>query len=240
MNPSGESSRLRRTILLVVSMGILLLLALVNRKLDCHFLKMRAWDVLRVCDLLTLFAISPLGVAIMWDYMDSCEAKARRWLCLVFVLGVFLLGMGFGMHEPSNAMQIAGYSKIQDVRESLLFFDDKLGHWIFFAGMILSLVALSAAETANPFERPIPRWMTALSAIAGASGAVSLYGNMVNDQRTSVDMGVVLACLALIALCHWRSGFAGLNRLPMTLSFYVCLGAGSIATYGVWIVRACL
>lgn len=236
---ASEASRLRRTLLLVVAMGVLLLLALVNRKLECQFLKTRVWDVLRGRDLLTLFALAPLGVAIMWDYVDSCETKARRWTGLAFVIGVFLLGMGFGMHEPANAMQIAGYSKIQAVKESLVFFDDELGHWVFFAGMLATVMALAAAETANPFQEPLKRGLLAIFALAGAAGALSMFGNMVGE-KTDLDMAVVLASLALLALVHWRNGFAGPNRLPMTLSLYVCLGGGAAATYGFWLLRALL
>lgn len=239
VNATGESSRLRRTAALTISMGLLLLAALVNRKFNCPFLRTPVWDVLRGCDLLTLFALSPIGIAIMWDYMNSnsVSAKARRWLGLVFVLGVFLLGMAFGMHEPTNAMQIAGQGKVQAVHDSLAFFDDGLGHWTFFAGMMVVILALAAAETSNPFERPVPRWLGSASIAAGIAGAVSLFGNMINE-KTGADMAVVLASLAIMAAIHWRNGFPSLSRLPMTLCLYLCLSLGAAATYGVWLFKA--
>ena len=240
MNLANDRTRVRRTFILIVSMGILFLLALANRKCDCHFLKMRVWDVLRTCDLLTLFVLSPLGIAIMWDYMGACAGNAKRWISMFFVLGVFLLGMGFGMHEPMLGMAVAGWENIPVVGHSIFFFKEMPGHWIFFLGMVMSILALAMAEMANPFGNEIPRWARALVVFAGLCGAVSLFGNMVNDQGTAFDMSVVVFCLASMIFVHWRQGFISLARLPMTLSLYVCFAVGSLATFGVWLARAVL
>jgi hypothetical protein len=189
-------------------------------------------------DVLTLFVLAPLGIAIMWDFMGVCGGNARRAISMAFVLGVFLLGLGFGMHEPMLGLAVAGWDKAPGVGPSIVFFKEIPGHWAFFLGMLVTIVALVLAETASPFEKPVPRWAFLTALVSGLAGAVSLYGNEVNDQRTSIDMGVVAFCLALVLATHWRQGWTRLGRIPLTFCFYLVFGLGGAAVYATWLLRA--
>lgn len=240
MSESGSQSldsRSKRVLALTVSMAILLLLALLNRKLPLAALSEHALGVLRLRDVFTLFLLTPAGVAIMWLYLDNCGAAAKRGIALLFMLGVLMLGIGFGIHEPMLALSLMGWSKLPDVGESISFFKELPGHWVFFAGMAMTMLSLAMAETSSPLERPLPRWALFAASAAGLAGAVSLFFNEVNDQRTSIDMAVTLACVALIFAAHWRNGLASLAKTPITLTLYLCLGGGAAAVYAVWLFR---
>lgn len=230
---ANDAVRLNRTLALISALAALMLAAWVNRKLETGFLEIRRLDALRLRDLLTLFVLAPLGILLMWELFKVSAPKAGRKLAWLFITAVFLLGMGFGMHEPTNAIRVAGLPAPEALRDSLRFFDDDLGHWIFFAGFALCVLTFAAAETESPFERPLPAWAVSMSILSGLAVAASIYGNMAWED-TAPDLAVMLACLAAVFVCHARHGFVSLKRLPMTLSMYVSLGLGNAATLVHW------
>ncbi len=227
-------SRLRRSSVIAASFGILMLLALVNRKLGWELLDMRTLDVLRLRDFNTLFILTPIGMVLAWEFLQTCGGQGSRLLSCCFMLSVFLLALGFGMHEPMLGMMVAGYGKIPEAGESISYFKEIPGHWLFFAGFVAMSLAICAAELRRPFERPIPGWTLGLSAFAGLATAISIFGNMVKDPRSGRDMGAVAISLLIVLALHWRKGFPSLARLPFTLLIYLGYGLGCASTFLYW------
>lgn len=152
-----QENRLRKTILLMGLVALVIVLATLCRKLELGFLRMKALDALRVCDLLTLFVFAPSIIILGWTLFKTTCKRRSVVLESAVITGIFLLGMGFGMHEPANVLN-GGAHTPKALKESLNFFDNFLGHWIFFAGFILVTVSLSVAETREPQESPVPKW----------------------------------------------------------------------------------
>jgi hypothetical protein len=227
-----HEDRLRKTILLMVLVAAVIVLSTISRKLELGFLRMKALDALRVCDLLTLFVFAPSIIILGWTLFKTTQIRRSVLLEGAVILGIFLLGMGFGMHEPANVLN-GGLHTPKALKDSINFFDNCLGHWIFFAGFMLVTVSLSVAETRDPQDSPVPRWVLTIAIIAGLAVAVSIYGNMVNE-KTFVDIAVLTACLFAMLFFHVINGKASLSRIPITLLLYTGFGIGVLATLLKW------
>lgn len=227
-----HENRLRNTIVLIGMISLVIVLASLSRKLGLGFLKMKALDALRVCDLLTLFVFAPAVIMLGWTLFKETCVRRSVVLESAVILGIFFLGVGFGMHEPANVLN-GGAITPKALKESLNFFDNYLGHWIFFAGFMSLTVSLSVAETRDPLERNVPRWILAAAILAGLAVAAAIYGNMVNE-KTGVDIAVLGASLLAIFVFHMINGRASLLRAPVTLQLYVSFGLGTLATLLKW------
>lgn len=227
-----QENRLRKTILLMGLFAAVIVLSTLSRKLELGVLRMKALDALRVCDLLTLFVFAPSIIMIGWTLFKTTCVRRNVMLEGAVILGIFLLGMGFGMHEPANVLN-GGAHTPKALRESLNFFDNLLGHWIFFAGFTLVTVSLSIAETRDPQETPVPVWARFYAVISGLAVAIAIYGNMVNE-KTSVDLAVLAVCILLMFIFHMLNGKAPFSRIPITLLLYIAFGFGILSTLLKW------
>jgi hypothetical protein len=227
-----QENRLSRTLLLIGLLAAVVALSTLSRKLELHFLRMKALDALRVCDLLTLFVFAPSIIVLGWTLFKTTCVRRSVILESAVILGIFFLGMGFGMHEPANVLN-GGAHTSKALKESLNFFDNYLGHWIFFAGFMLITVSLSIAETRDPQECPVPKWALMFIIIAGLAVAVSIYGNMVHE-KTAVDIAVLTVSLIAMFVFHMINGKASLQRIPITLQLYIAFGIGTLATLLKW------
>lgn len=226
-------NRGRNTVLLVGATGVVIVLAALSRKLQLEFLEMKALDALRVRDLLALFLFAPTVIILGWILLKTTCVGKSVMLEGAVILGIFFLGMGFGMHEPMNVLNGKIANTPKALGESLNFFDNYLGHWLFFAGFVIMTVSLSAAETRDPQENPVPGWILASTIISGLAVAVSIYGNMFNE-KAGVDIAVLGACLLAMFVFHMINGRASLLRIPITLLIYIAFGLGSLATLLKW------
>lgn len=227
-----QENRLRKTILLMGLIAVVIILSTLSRKLELGVLRMKALDALRVCDLLTLFVFAPSIIILGWTLFKTTCLRRNVILQDAVILGIFLLGMGFGMHEPANVLNGGAHTPTA-LKVSLNFFDNLLGHWIFFAGFMLVTVSLSVAETRDPQESPVPKWALSFAVISGFAVAIAIYGNMVNE-KTLVDLAVLAACLLAMFIFHMLNGKAQLSRIPITLLLYIAFGFGILFTLLKW------
>ena len=94
-------------------------------------------------------------------------------------------------------------------------------------------VSLSVAETRDPLEHPIPKWILTIAIMSGLAVGISIYGNMVNE-KTCVDIAVLAVCFFAMFMFHMINGKASLLRIPITLLLYIAFGIGSLATLLKW------
>jgi len=230
----GFEARLKRGSAIAASFGVLMILALVNRKLRWSGMDAHVLDVMRVRDFDTVFVIAPLCVWLVWDYIHSCSGHLSRAVTGVFVMSVFLLGLSFGMHEPALAMMVAGYGSIPKAGESIAYFKEIPGHWLFFLGFAIMTFSACMAEMRKPYEKDLPSWAMAIACFAGLATALSIFGNMFKDPRSGRDMFVVCLSLAATFGTHWRYGFPGFRRAPFALVIYLGYGLSSAAVFLYW------
>jgi hypothetical protein len=226
-----------RTILyLLLALAGLMVLATLNRKgIACFpILGRQIGDGFRVNDYIVTLVLAPLAVIVLYLIYYFRNANRSLGAMLLFLLGIYLIGMNFGMHEPTNFLVARYKGQIpESLHRSLVFFDDELGHYVFFAGFAFIALAGILVDLASPLEEPLSRFATALLTGAGLAVAAAVYVNMVREE-TRADIAV-LASVSLIGLAlHWRHGWISLRRLPHLLMVYAGLGVGALATLIAW------
>ncbi len=151
--------------------------------------------------------------------------------------GVYLLGLGFGMHDPFNAIHMQGGRGLSpELLRSVAYFDDVLGHGFFLAGFMLVSLAVAAAEAATPWRSPVPwPWMSLLGVLGGLAGAV-VWHNMVNE-RTAGDLAALLVTAGVAAAIQAGCRVGSLRRVPVLAMLYLAYGGGAAATIVTWCLR---
>ncbi len=227
----------RRTVSAMISLLCLLCIAAgINRKFPFGILKATAIDLMKVTDLLPMLFFVPLSLICLVLIINAYQGFQRPWILITFVIGTFALGCGFGMHDPFNAILMRVPENVpQSLRASMIFFDDKFGHWLFFAGFILVSLSVSCSELANPAERDFhPFFLLFLYSIS-ALVALAIWKNMIHEE-TSTDIAVLFATCAILIALQAISGNFRLRRMPVLSATYLAYGGGAILSVLTWIL----
>ena len=200
-------------------------------------------DVMRVREALSMFVFAP-AIAVMFWLIYRCIGCGRSYLLIdvLMVLSIYCVACGMGMHDPTNRMATV-YRETgaltPEVRRSLMFFDDQVGHWIFWSGFVLGTWVLGIQQALSPLEQKMGRiWRVGLGFVSAALLWVMLTNLWDEYPKTRVDLCVIAAAVTLplgahAVLCRRVS----LLRLPVLVVIYPAY-LGSIAgTLACWLVR---
>ena len=226
-NDSGH--RILRLLLIGL---IICILAGIHRKYPPHFVQFYVVDILQLTDILAMILFAPLCVLVLWKVFLLYDGICSGFAMACFILGVFALGIGFGMHDTFNSMQRfygASLDALPDACRSVKFFDNKLGHWSFFAGFGMITLAVTFSETRNPLPVPISNRSFVCLLIASSAVAVLICKNMMNEaSSTAADIFTLLAVSAITAVFHLNKGAVPLKKLPVATIIYVAYGGGAV------------
>lgn len=176
-------------------------------------------DVLRWREALSMFLFAPAICAFFWGLVRSVgRGAAHPAVEALAVLAVYFIACGMGMHDPADRLESAypASAMAPALRQSLVYLDDALGHWVFWSGFVLGTWVLGLQQARAPLDRPLPGWAAGLLAAADLALLGVMLTNLWNEYpKTLVDLGVIaLAALPPTAGLVWRRR-AGLRRLPM-------------------------
>jgi uncharacterized BrkB/YihY/UPF0761 family membrane protein len=200
-------------------------------------------DVMRVREALSMFVFAPAISVIFWlIYRTLGRGRSHAAVDVLMVLCIYCLACGMGMHDPANRMAFV-YGRagalMPDVRRSLMFFDDQVGHWIFWSGFVLGTWVLGIQQAFAPLEQKMGApWRVGLGAVSAALLWVMLTNLWDEYPKTRVDLGVIAAAAALPlgVQVSWCRGMS-LLRLPVLAVIYPAY-LGSIAgTLVCWLIR---
>ncbi len=239
-----DGAVLRRLLGLFAALAVICLLAGVSR------MRPPAWqlvslggDVMRVREALSMFVFAPAIAAVFWLlYRTLGRGRSHAAVDVLMVLSIYCVACGMGMHDPANRMETV-YRQTgalaPEVRRSLAFFDDQVGHWIFWAGFVLGTWVLGLQQALAPLEQKMGAvWRAGLGCVSAALLWVMLSNLWDEYPKTRVDLGVIAAAVA-VPLCAWlaRCRRVSLLRLPVLLVI-VPAYVGSIAgTLLCWLIR---
>jgi hypothetical protein len=219
----------------LAAIGGVLVLAALNRKLAWGPLNAPVLGILRSRDVLVMLFFAPLVLLQCLDLFRLLGGFRSAPLTALFVLGGYLLGTGFGMHEPFNRLHILGRSRLSpEWLGPLVYFDDNLGHWIFFAGFGCIVLAGVAAELKARIHAS--RAATGCAGVSGVLVATLVVLNMWRE-RTAIDLAVMASVCTVAALFHARLAPRE-TPPPLTTTVYLGFGGGTLATLALWVLRA--
>jgi hypothetical protein len=212
--PRRVSRGLATTHALLAAQSLVVMLLSINRLssltagyvLPNQFLRWVDLNNMLLLPLASLVAIYALKQHLEYD-SAARWGLAHRLLGFVFVVGVYLLGAGYGDHEVTNYLhaRYCADGDASDLCRIIIFNDDEFSHWVFFAGFVLMNAALMLLQVVFPYEgRPATRDI-ALLALNGLFIGAGVFANLAFEE-IGLDLFVVALLAALSLALLWRRG----------------------------------
>ena len=243
MEEMTDRDVLRRLAWLFAAFSAVCLLAGASRMSPCVWELRTFGDVLRIREALSMFVFAPaLGVLFWLICRTLGRGRSPAAVDALMVLSVYLVACGMGLHDPSNRMESVYRhtgALSPEVRRSLAYLDDQLGHWVFWGGFVLGTWVMGVQQVFAPLkERMAGAWRIGFGCVSAALLWVMLTNLWDEYPKTRADLCVIAAAVlvplaAHLAVCRK----AGLLRLPVLLVIYPAY-LGSIAgTLACWLIR---
>ncbi|HXF62893.1 MAG TPA: hypothetical protein VNK95_14815, partial [Caldilineaceae bacterium] len=198
---AGSATAIARIHGLLTVQTIVVVLLTINRLSSLTLGYVAANGFLRWVDfhnLLTLPLISLVSLVLLKNHLEQLAAAAgvrvRAWLGLVFVLGVYLYGAGYGAHEVTNYLhtRFCASGPADDLCAIVIFNDDSFSHWVWFAGFVLLNGALLLLQADAPLARPLGWGDVAWLALNGLFIAAGIFANLA-FETIGLDLYIVAA-----------------------------------------------
>jgi hypothetical protein len=243
MPPPAGAVSLRPVHLLLAVQSVLIVLLSVNRLSGLTLGYVLPNEFLRWYDLhnmLFLPIASTVASFALWKVVAGVGAlpddRARWWLGLLFVIGVYLLAAGYGDHEVTNYLHsrfcpVGGAGLDADLCRIVVFNDDAFSHYVFFLGYIAVNTSLMLLQVVAPWPGPVSGRDLALVAANGLFIALGIFANLAFEE-IGLDL-VVVALLAVVALALLRRH----RRQPLLVYYSVAYALSSVATLAVQVLR---
>jgi len=181
-------------------------------------------------NMLTLPLVSILAFYLLKKAVEAngtpTSAGAHLAVNLAFVAGIYLLGAGYGDHEVTNYLhsRFCGRGDASELCRIVVFNDDELSHWVFFAGFVLVNAALMLLQALFPRREAMSGRDSALIALNAVLIGAGIFANLA-FERIGLDLYVV-ALLTLVAFVLLRR----LGRQPLLVYYATAYGLGLVAT----------
>lgn len=218
--------------LLTVQTLIILLLS-INRLSSLTVGYVAPNEFLRWVDFHNLLTLPLLGLVTLYYLKELLAAdpvqrggRAYGLIGLLFVIGIYLYGAGYGAHEVTNYLHIrfCPEGTASDLCRIIIFTDDEFSHWIWFAGFVLINLTLLLTQALFAYRGEWRRRDRLLLIGNGLFVAVGIFANLAFEE-IGLDLYVVAQLALLTVGLWWRVG-----RQPLLLYYAVAYWVGLIAT----------
>ena len=229
----AAASGLGRIHALLAVQSLVVMLVSINRLSRLTLGYVAPNEFLRWVDLhnmLTLPLVSILAFYLLKKAVEAngtpASARAHLAVNVAFVAGIYLLGAGYGDHEVTNYLhsRFCGRGDASPLCRIVVFNDDELSHWVFFAGFVLVNAALMLLQALFPRREAMSGRDSTLIALNAVLIGAGIFANLA-FERIGLDLYVV-ALLALVAFVLLRR----LGRQPLLVYYATAYGLGLVAT----------
>lgn len=223
---------MRRIHLLLTVQTLVVILISINRLSSLTTGYVAANEFLRWVDfhnMLTLPLISLVAFYFLKVTLEGNQTPRRQGyqvVGLLFFLGLYLYGVGYGAHEVTNYLHVRFCldAPSSDLCRIISFNDDDFSHWIWFIGFTLINAALLLTQALFPTGQKVARTDLGWLGFNGLFIALGIFANLAFEP-IGLDLYVVLA-LALLA----GGGWGRYGRQPLFVYYTIAYAVGLVAT----------
>lgn len=225
--------KLGRIHLLLTIQTVIILLLSVNRLSSLTQGYVAANEFLRWVDLNNMLVLPLISLIAFYYLKETLEHKQTRRsgaayqaVGLLFVLGIYLFGAGYGDHEVTNYLhaRFCGEDTTSDLCRIVIFNDDEFSHWVWFAGFVLINLVLLLTQALFLYKGSMDRRDTGWLIANGLFVALGIFANLAFEE-IGLDLYIV-ALLALLAVGLW----ARYGRQPLFLYYTTAYVVGLVGT----------
>lgn len=228
---SSPSKPFRTLHLLLTVQSVVIILLSINRLSNLTTGYLASNEFLRWVDFnnmlpLPLASITAFWFTKQWLEYDSPQRNrsAHVLLALLFVLGAYITGAGYGSHEVTNYLHARFCTENTDILcQIVVFNDDEFSHWVFFAGFVMTNLAILGLGLLFP-HRSLRGRNLVLVIVNGLFIGLGVFANLA-FEAIGLDLYIVaiLALASVIAL-RWK------GAQPMSVYYSVAYLFGLIGT----------
>jgi len=197
-----------------------------------EFLRWVDFNNMLVLPLISLVAFYLLKKTIEYD-SPAREGRAHIAWNLVFIIGLYLLGMSYGDHEVTNYLhdRFCLDDTTSDLCRIIIFNDDEFGHWVFFTGFVMVNAALLFLQNIFPHGDQLTGPDVGLLSFNALFLGAGILANL-GFEEIGLDLYVVALLAILSAYLLWRRG-----RQPLFIYYAVAYWLGLIASFVAQAIR---
>ena len=228
---SGQN--LNRIHRLLTIQTIIIILLSVNRLSSLTLGYVAANEFLRWVDFNNMLLL-PLVSLVAFYFLKETLAQdepartsgAYRAVGLLFVIGIYLFGVGYGDHEVTNYLhtRFCSQETNSDLCRIVIFNDDEFSHWVWFAGFVLINLVLLLTQAIFPYAGAMRGHDSGFMIANGLFVALGIFANLAFEQ-IGLDLYIVALLAFLAAGLWWRYG-----RQPLFLYYVTAYWVGLIGT----------
>ena len=191
-----------------------------------QFLRWVDLNNMLVLPLISLVAFYLLKKTIEYN-STARDGRMHTLISLAFIVGIYLLGAGYGDHEVTNYLH--GRFCMVDNRSPLcraiIFNDDEFSHWVFFAGFVMVNAALLFLQNLFPHREGLSKGDVALLVFNSLFLGAGILANL-GFEEIGLDLYVVTGLAVISACLLWMRG-----RQPLFIYYTSAYWFGLIASF---------
>ncbi len=228
---------MKRIHLLLAGQSLIIVLLSINRLSTLTLGYVLPNEFLRWVDLNNMIFLPLASVALSYLIKRAVEHDAASrpagplmLSSLVFVLGVYLLGAGYGDHEVTNYLhtRFCADGASSALCSIVIYNDDEFSHCVFFLGFILLNAALMVVQHLAPRAQPASRGDLGLIGANALFIAAGIFANLAFEE-IGLDLYVVVLMSLLSLYLLWLRRDA-LTRVPIVVYFAIAFTLSAVAT----------
>ena len=190
-----------------------------------EFLRWVDFNNMLVLPLISLVAFYLLKKTIEYD-SPAREGRAHIAWNLVFIVGLYLLGVSYGDHEVTNYLhhRFCLENTNSDLCRIVIFNDDEFSHWVFFTGFVMVNAALLFLQNLFPYRGAVTTGDASLLVGNAAFLAAGIFANL-GFEEIGLDLYVVALLAVLSIYLLWRRG-----KRPLFIYYTTAYWLGLLAS----------
>lgn len=170
-----------------------------------EFLRWVGFNNMLVLPLISLVAFYLLKKTIEYN-SPAREGRAHIAWNLVFIVGLYLLGVSHGDHEVTNYLhhRFCLEDMTSDLCRIVIFNDDEFSHWVFFTGFVMVNTALLFLQNVFPHRGQLTLTDVGLLIFNALFLGAGILANL-GFEEIGLDLYIVAFLAALSTYLLWRA-----------------------------------
>lgn len=197
-----------------------------------EFLRWVDFNNMLVLPLISLVAFYLLKKTIEYN-SPAREGRAHMTWNLVFIVGLYLLGVSYGDHEVTNYLhhRFCLDDTTSDLCRIVIFNDDEFSHWVFFTGFVMVNTALLFLQNVFPHRGQLTLTDVGLLMFNALFLGAGILANL-GFEEIGLDLYIVAFLAALSTYLLWRRG-----KQPLFIYYTTAYWLGLIASFVAQVMR---
>ena len=161
------------------------------------------------------------------------EGRAHTAWNLVFIVGVYLTAVSYGLHEVTNYLHVrfCAPDPSGDLCRIVAFNDDEFSHWLFFAGFIMVNAAILFLQVIFPQNERVKRGDVILLLLNSLFLGLGVLANL-GFEEIGLDLYVVALLTFISTYLLWKRG-----KQPMFIYYTSAYSFGLIGSVIAQVLR---